>query len=157
MIEPARQDKNESITAGRSVARLAAVQALYQMDLAATDSADVIAEFSAHRFGQEVDGAQYDAADAVFFSGLVKGVVRDQRTIDPMINTQLAEGWRLSRIDSILRAILRAGTVARRRAQHQHRTHDQRRDPCPRSGSISHRPLPDTPNPHARLRNRSNI
>jgi N utilization substance protein B len=40
---------------------------------------------------------------------VLKGVVRRQRDIDPMIDQQLAQGWQLTRIDSILRAILRAG------------------------------------------------
>src|SRR5688572_15640688 len=35
----------------RSQARLAAVQGLYQMDLAGTDLAEVIDEFKAHRIG----------------------------------------------------------------------------------------------------------
>ena len=35
--------------------------------------------------------------------------MREQLEIDPLIDQQLAEGWRLTRVDSILRAILRAG------------------------------------------------
>lgn len=92
----------------RTAARLAAVQALYQMDLARTDVATVVAEFTLHRFGREVDGAFYDAEAQPFFKDVVTGVVRQQRRIDPLLNEQLAEGWRLGRIDSILRAILRA-------------------------------------------------
>jgi transcription antitermination protein NusB len=69
---------------------------------------DVIAEFEAHRLGQEVEGEQYRAAEAEFFRDIVEGVVREQRRLDPMIDQQLAEGWRLARVDSILRAILRA-------------------------------------------------
>jgi len=95
----------------RSQARLAAVQALYQMDLAETDLANVIDQFQAHRLGGEGDnGADTGAeADPEHFSRVLKGVVRRQREIDPMIDQQLAHGWRLTRIDSILRAILRAG------------------------------------------------
>jgi N utilization substance protein B len=94
---------------GRSTARLAAVQALYQMDMAGTDLNEVIEEFRKHRLGRELDGEQYAVADARFFRDLLEGVVEQQRTLDPMLNDSLAEGWRLSRIDSILRAILRAG------------------------------------------------
>ncbi len=108
----------------RSAARTGAVQALYQMDLAGSDVATVIHEFTTIRFesaqpeaGQpEPDEATAVAAEAVksadpvFFSELLRGVVRRQRDIDPMIEQQLATGWRLLRIDSILRAILRAGT-----------------------------------------------
>ncbi len=43
------------------------------------------------------------------FADLVKGVVRRQRELDPLIDQQLRTGWRLVRVDSILRAILRAG------------------------------------------------
>jgi N utilization substance protein B len=93
----------------RSAARLAAVQALYQMDMTGIDLNDVLAEFEAHRLGQELEGEQYCAAEADFFRDLVEGVVREQRNLDPMIDEQLAKGWRLSRVDSILRAILRSG------------------------------------------------
>ncbi len=91
-----------------SAARLAAVQALYQMDMAGTDVTDVIAEFCNHRMGNAADSSCCHDADTAFFSDLVKGVVADQRRIDPLVNAQLAEGWRLPRIDSILRAILRS-------------------------------------------------
>jgi len=93
----------------RSAARLAAVQALYQMDMTAIDMHEVIAEFEAHRLGQEVEGSQYCEAEAAFFRDVVEGVVREQRRLDPLIDRHLAEGWRLNRVDSILRAILRAG------------------------------------------------
>src|SRR5262245_44905057 len=97
----------------RSQARLAAVQALYQMDLAETDLAAVIEEFKAHRLGREVDnGADNGAggeADPEHLAGVLKGVVSRKREVDPMIDRQLAQGWRLTRIDSILPAILRAG------------------------------------------------
>lgn len=98
----------------RSVSRLAAVQALYQMDMAGTDLSDVIEEFVEQRLTQEPDPEGADAnglegADATFFAEILRGVVRRQRDIDPMIDEQLATGWRLVRVDSILRAILRAG------------------------------------------------
>ncbi len=95
--------------AGRSAARLAAIQALYQMDMTSIDSPRVIAEFEAHRLGQEIEGSQYCEAEAAFFRDLVDGVVREQLRVDPLIDDHLAEGWRLHRVDSILRAILRAG------------------------------------------------
>lgn len=95
----------------RTAARVAAVQALYQMDLAATDLSDVIGQFEAFRFGAGAEERSLADADRDFFRSLVQGVVRRQREIDPMIDQQLAEGWRLTRIDSILRAILRAATL----------------------------------------------
>jgi N utilization substance protein B len=102
--------KTPNRAASRSAARLAAVQALYQMDMTGIDLNEVVAEFETHRLGQEVEGEQYCEAEAQFFRDLVEGVVREQRRLDPMIDQQLAEGWRLTRVDSILRAILRSGT-----------------------------------------------
>jgi N utilization substance protein B len=97
--------------APRTAARVTAVQALYQMDVAAIDINDVIGEFEAFRFGAKAEDALLADADREFFRSLVRGVVRRQREIDPMIDQQLAEGWRLTRIDAILRAILRAAVL----------------------------------------------
>jgi N utilization substance protein B len=99
---------------------MATVQALYQMDLAGTDVGEVIEEFATLRFSApppdatptaEADEGRNDleGADATYFADLVKGVVRRQRELDPLIDQQLRTGWRLVRVDSILRAILRAG------------------------------------------------
>lgn len=101
--------KSPNRASSRSAARLAAVQALYQMDMTGIDLNDVLAEFEAHRLGQEVEGDQYFAAESAFFRDLVQGVVREQRELDPLIDQQLAQGWRLTRVDSILRAVLRSG------------------------------------------------
>ena len=95
-------------SAPRSLARLAAVQALYQLDITGADVNAVIAEFAEHRLGQAIEGADTGPADDAFFSDIVTGVVRDQRAIDPSLHATLAAGWRLARIDSILRAILRS-------------------------------------------------
>ena len=93
----------------RSAARMAAVQALYQMDLAHTDLSEVIAEFASHHFGSHNPDSNVTDADRAFFADLLNGVVAHQRALDPLLDGQLASGWRLKRIDSILRAILRAG------------------------------------------------
>ena len=93
----------------RGAARLAAVQALYQMDIAGTGLNDILAEFESHWIGREVEGAQYLPAEAAFFRDVVSGVVREQRRLDPLVDQVLAEGWPLKRIEAILRAVLRAG------------------------------------------------
>ncbi len=93
----------------RGAARLAAVQALYQMDIAGTGVNDILAEFEGHWIGQEVEGAQYLPAEAAFFRDVVVGVVREQRALDPLIDQALARSWPLKRIEAILRAVLRAG------------------------------------------------
>jgi transcription antitermination protein NusB len=94
----------------RGAARLAAVQALYQMDVGGTGVLEVVSEYEAHRLGQEIDGEQYLKADASWFRSIVSGVVRDQLKLDPMIKNSLQDDWALSRLDSTVRAILRAGS-----------------------------------------------
>lgn len=94
----------------RGAARLAAVQALYQMDVGGAGVLEVVAEYEAHRLGQELDGDTYLKADASWFRSIVSGVVRDQVKIDPVVRSALQNDWPLSRLDSTLRAILRAGT-----------------------------------------------
>jgi N utilization substance protein B len=94
----------------RGAARLAAVQALYQMDIAGAGLNDIFAEFESHWLGNEVEGETYLPAEAAFFRDVVSGVVRDQAKLDPLIDDALSKGWPLKRIDAILRAVLRAGS-----------------------------------------------
>ena len=93
----------------RSVARLAAVQALYQMEVAGAGVQTVIREFADHRFGRDLEGDRLAAADEAFFAVVVNGVVAEQERIDRAIARRLAQDWRLDRIDATVRAILRAG------------------------------------------------
>jgi transcription antitermination protein NusB len=93
----------------RGAARLAAVQALYQMDLAGTGLNDIMAEFESHWLGGEVEGAQYRPAESAYFRDIVGGVVREQSKLDPQIDGALTRGWPLKRIEAVLRAVLRAG------------------------------------------------
>jgi len=106
---PARDDKDTRKANKRGAARLAAVQALYQMDLAGTGLNEILAEFESHWIGREVEGAQYLPAEAAFFRDIVSGVVHEQRELDPLIDEALSKGWPLKRIETVLRAALRAG------------------------------------------------
>ena len=94
----------------RGAARLAAVQALYQMDVGRQTLEDTLAQFQVHHLGREIEGDQYLPADADFFRQIVTGVIKSQLDIDPTVDNALAEGWPMSRIDATLRAILRAAT-----------------------------------------------
>jgi N utilization substance protein B len=93
----------------RGAARLAAVQALYQMDIAGTGLNEILAEFESHWLGREVEGAQYLPAEAAFFRDIVGGFVGAQRHLDPLIDQALATSWPLKRVEAIIRAVLRAG------------------------------------------------
>jgi transcription antitermination protein NusB len=117
---PPRSGKGHSSKAAiaarnaRSAARLAAVQGLYQMDMAATDIDVVIENLASSPILELPDGEILTDAyepDREFLEQLLRGAVRRQREIDPMVDDQLAAGWRLVRVDSILRAILRAGVI----------------------------------------------
>jgi N utilization substance protein B len=91
---------------GRSAARLAAVQAIYQMELTGADAETVAQEFIEHRFTR---GAE-NAPDQAFFGEIVRGVPHHQIEIDKSLVSCLSKDWKLQRIDSTMRAILRAAT-----------------------------------------------
>ena len=93
----------------RSAARLAAVQALYQMDVTGKTLPDILVEFESYWIGGEIEGEQYNPAELAFFRDILKGVLADQQPLDRAIDKTLAVGWPLSRVDSVMRATLRGG------------------------------------------------
>jgi len=109
MAVDARRNENARPANKRGTARLAAVQALYQMDVTGSGILETAAEYEAFRLGKEVDGVQYRDADPQWFRAILSGVVENQKAVDPVIGQSLPEDWPLSRLDSTLRAILRAG------------------------------------------------
>ncbi len=94
----------------RAAARLAAVQALYQMEVASKGLNEIFAEFEAHWIGQEVEGDQYRPAEIAFFRNILEGVLADQQSLDRLTDEALKNGWPLRRIEAVLRAVLRAGS-----------------------------------------------
>src|SRR4051794_41855542 len=94
----------------RGAARLAAVQALYQMDIAGAGINDIFAEFESHWLGGEGEGGKYLPAESAFFRDVVAGGVRDQGRLVPLIRDALSRGWPLKRIDAFLLGVLRAGS-----------------------------------------------
>lgn len=93
----------------RSAARLAAVQALYQMEASGAGVEAIIREFEACRLDGDIEGEALHSADRKFFADILRGAVETQRRLDPYLERQLAKGWKLSRLDATARAILRAG------------------------------------------------
>jgi len=92
----------------RTVARLAAVQALYQMETGGVGVDDVIREFGDHRFEADIEGQRLSEADEPFFAEIVRGVVVEQARLDQAVAKRLAQGWKLDRLDATVRALLRA-------------------------------------------------
>jgi N utilization substance protein B len=104
----ARSDKGRNDRLARSAARLVAVQAIYQMELTGGNAEEVAQEFVDHRFAKTVE--LIAEPDIVLFGEIVKGVPQHQVEIDRSVAECLSKDWKLQRIDSILRAILRAAT-----------------------------------------------
>lgn len=94
----------------RSIARLGAVQALYQLALnPGLGTEVVIGEFKHHRLGREIDGDVYGEADETLFADIVRGVARHRERLDETIAASLSEEWPLRRLETILRLLLEAG------------------------------------------------
>ena len=92
----------------RSASRLAAVQALYQMELSGQPLKTVRDQFEAHRIGAELDGEQYRDADIPLFRRLLAHAVDRQAEIDQLTDRVLVDKWPLGRVDATLRALFRA-------------------------------------------------
>lgn len=93
--------------ARRAGARLAAVQALYQMEQTGQSAKAVIREFCEDRLGMGPEGEPVEEADPDIFKSVLNGAVEHQKQIDEAIVARLAEGWKLTRLDATTRAILR--------------------------------------------------
>ena len=100
--------KKNIIVKGRPAARLAAVQALYQLEQEPTTPQKVVLEFMNHRFNEIVDGTRFITPDKILFQEIVLGVMERLADLDPMISATLSEDWRIERMESVVRAILRA-------------------------------------------------
>ena len=94
----------------RSAARLAAVQALYQLEMEGTPLHLLLHEFHEHRLGATIEDVTYAEAEQNFFDDVVSGVDRRRAEIDGLISARLSSGWTLDRLDKPMRQILRAGT-----------------------------------------------
>ena len=99
----------KSRSKGRSAARLAAVQALYQHAMESTPLARLLDEFHRHRLGAEIEGDQYVQAEVDFFDGIVEGVIARYEEIDALLAAKLSDTWTLERLDRTMLQILRAG------------------------------------------------
>lgn len=111
--KPTRRERER--LRGRTSARLAAVQALYQSETAGIPADRVIDEFLRHRLQQEGDRVEamleapaVPPAEALLFETVVRGAERDREAIDAIITRHLTTDWQLERIDPVLRALLRA-------------------------------------------------
>jgi N utilization substance protein B len=101
--------KDTSKAAGRREARLAAVQALYQIEMTGAAAEDVLLEFLQHRLGQDNEEVRLEAADRELFCELVRGAAAERDDLDDMLAAVLDEDWPVERLETLLCALLRAG------------------------------------------------
>jgi N utilization substance protein B len=106
---PSAEAERKLLAARRAGARLAAVQALYQMEQTEQSARSVVADFMEDRLGLNDEGEPVEEADPDIFKAVVHGVVDRQEEIDAAIMRRLASGWKIERLDATSRAILRAG------------------------------------------------
>jgi N utilization substance protein B len=93
----------------RRAARLAAVQALYQMAMTGAGADTTVREFRRHRLGRPSSKTAAGIADPVLFAELVKGVAAAGEELDDMIAAVLTEGHSVDRLETLLKVALRAG------------------------------------------------
>ena len=93
----------------RRGARLSVVQALYEMEIGGRGVVEAMAEFEAFWIGKEVEDVELPKAEIAFFRDILGGVVREQRLVDRTVDDLLAKSWPLTRVEAVVRAILRAG------------------------------------------------
>jgi N utilization substance protein B len=99
----------------RAAARLAATQALYQMEVGGKGLDEILAEFETFWIGGEVEGDTYKPAEIAFFRDIMTGVLADQASLDRLVDGTLQEGWPLRRVEAVMRAILRAAAYELKR------------------------------------------
>lgn len=104
-----RTGKPQGAGQRRSTARLAAVQALYQIEMTGMATEAVIGEFLDHRLKEEVDGVRLEGADRRMLRDLIAGVALEATALDDMLSAVLEEDWPVERLETLLRLVLRAG------------------------------------------------
>ena len=105
----------KSTPRGRTVARVAAVQALFQLDQTGDALDQVIDQFVRHRLDPVAQQAPDDGllpdADGVLFARIVRAAVARADDLDALIVAALPADWPLARLDAVLRSLLRAGAA----------------------------------------------
>lgn len=102
---------------GRSAARMAAVQSLYELDMVEGDADPVLRSFIEKRWtvtvededGDELGEAEFHDPDKTFLIALVRGVIEHKAALDDMLSGALGANWTVPRLEVLLRAVMRAG------------------------------------------------
>ncbi|TCH96562.1 transcription antitermination factor NusB [Roseococcus sp. SYP-B2431] len=97
----------------RTGARVAAVQALFQAEQSGDPIETVLDQFVRHRLGavpgqEGFEDGRVEEADVPLFARILRGAATGTEDLDQVIASHLAAGWAMTRLDPVLRAILRA-------------------------------------------------
>ncbi len=97
----------------RTASRVAAVQALFQSEQTGEAVEAVVDQFIRHRLGELPGSGGFEEgrvpdADAALFARIVRSAVREQDRLDRMVADALPPEWPFTRLDPVLRALLRA-------------------------------------------------
>lgn len=89
----------------RHFARIAAVQAVYQIEQNPDDRMDVVRQFLLNRFREDFKGST--EPDTQMFITIVEYLQENLNCFDEIIANYLGDGWTLNRLPSLARAVLR--------------------------------------------------
>ena len=98
------------VVKGRTVARLWAIKALYQIELLNSDPNSIVDEFLKYRIDRVIDGNDYAKTDKEHFKWLVLNISSNSHLIDSEMIKALQSDWTIERLGVLLRIMLRAGT-----------------------------------------------
>lgn len=102
----ARKSDSPPGTSARGKARLAAVQAVFQLLQSEDKAVDVVEQFLRYRTAESGDAGMPVEADRPFFTSLVKGVEADRAALLELIEGSLSADWKIGRLDRLMRAVL---------------------------------------------------
>ena len=108
--ESGAADAEDTPPSRRRLARLAALQALYQAEMNRETPEAVSNQFRRHRLGKDLEGIRLDA-DRRFFDRLLHRVAANGRDIDRAVSAALSRDDGLGRLEPVLRAALRLGAA----------------------------------------------
>lgn len=110
MVSAAKTPRNPAQGAKRSAARLAAVQALYQMEMTGVSADAVIVQFFDPDVRRQWSDSSVVDFDRGLFTQIVRGVTAQRAELDRILGAALTADWTVERLEIILRRILEAGT-----------------------------------------------
>ena len=102
-------ERSKAISRRRHLARLAAVQALYQVEMTGQRPEAVVLEFLTHRRREEIEGISLEDLDQSLFNELVVTISKDPAGLDALLSGALSADWPVERLERLLRIIFRLG------------------------------------------------